>query len=922
MSAGIGALYIFEDELKLVSSFAFNKRANLSNRYSLGEGTVGQVGLERSPILLTHLKANERLIVTGTTEVLPINTYTFPLMAEDQLIAVIELAGLEEFTELQIGFLRQSSEQLAVSIRSVQQKVRTEELLRTSQRMQQELEVRQLELKSSNEELEAQTVALKESEDQLRKQQDELQGSNAVLEAQKLKLQESTREVEIKAEQIERQSRYKSEFLANMSHELRTPLNSLLILSEILMGNKESNLTAKQVGYSSSIHDAGNQLLMLIDDILDMSKVEAGVLELQLERYPIDIIPDFINANFRHQVDKKGIYLKVSMDRDVGEFIVTDDRRLMQIMKNLISNAVKFTEKGGITVSVRPVNKSSRNMIAIAVADTGIGIPDDKRDIVFQAFQQVDGSVSRKYGGTGLGLSISQKLAELLGGEVTLDTEIGKGSTFTLTIPVDSELGAGTITNQLDDEHQKSVNFVRSAATKVNVDKSDRSVGLSASEVVASDIKATEKNAPNVKIFKDELMGMTELSCESKTRRGGSLLIVEDDIDFALVLADAAHSCGFDAVIAGNGEEAILLAKELLPAAITLDIRLPDMDGWEVLKALRLDTDLRYTPVHIMSVLEKPNEIQGGFSTYTQKPVTEKEIYEVFDCIDTSTIDAPKLLIIDDVDKSRKILKDIIENSDCSVTVDIAETGAIGLNKIKSGEYSCLVLNLDMADIPGEELLSTIQHDGFMQSLRILTYSDRVIGEDELRNLHLYTDDVIDSSSSSQGRLLEDVDQFLVKVENKLNEASVSLEEESLLDESLLIGKKILVVDDDAKNLLSMSALLEQYQVLVITASNGQEGLDIVRETEDIDIILMDIMMPVMDGYEAIRRLRKLDKRKDIPVIAVTAKAMKEDKELFLKAGATDYITKPLKVRELISLLLIWLNASKLRKESKDVALN
>jgi CheY-like chemotaxis protein/CHASE3 domain sensor protein len=865
MNAQIGALYLLEDDhLALAGTFAYDAGKE-KRRIKLGEGLAGQAAAERRMISITDVPGDYMKINSGLGKTFPKNILLFPFQYTGKLKGVIEMGSLKAFTELDKMLLQIIAENLGIVFNSSQSRMKLKELLEETQAQSEELQSQQEELRQLNEELE-------EHAQNLRQQQEELQMTNEELEEQTRSLELKNKEVELarydieqKTKQLEISSRYKSEFLANMSHELRTPLNSLLILSKELSDNKLGNLNSDQVESSEIIYNSGQDLLILINEVLDLSKIEAGKMEINTERINIKTFIDSVLRDFRAQAEHKKLKLTATYEQGVPDAMVTDPQRLSQILKNLLSNALKFTEKGSVTLTV---GKHDDKTIRMDVTDTGIGIPDEKQIIVFEAFQQVDGGTSRKYGGTGLGLSISRELAKLLDAEIRLKSKAGEGSTFSLYLPME-------IATKTEKGHNK----------------------------------AQEQTPQPQRIKANQFINYPAAPDDRKTIRPDDkvVLIIEDDLNFAGVLMKQASQKGFKCLSAATGEDGLILAEQFNPHAIILDIDLPGIDGHSVLSALKSRPSLRHIPVHIMSVNERTIEpIKEGAIEYLMKPVTRNDLEEAFNRIENFVNRKMKnLLIIEDDDNARIAMRKLIGNGD--VKCYEAATGEEALKLYKEIYFDCIVLDIGLPDVTGFELIYKLE------KLRdhlppIIIYTGKELTREENMELQKYTESIIIKGVKSEERLLDETALFLHRTISNLPESKQTIINRLYDKEAAFQGKKILLVDDDMRNIFALSKVLKERNMEVIKADNGVSALEMLDKHPDADIVLMDIMMPEMDGYEAMRRIRAQERFRHLPVIALTAKAMKDDKQKCIDAGANDYITKPVDVERLLALMRVWLS--------------
>lgn len=916
LKAQIGAVYLNDgnNTLKLVGSYAYRKRKNLSNKFKFGEGLVGQAALEKRRILITNVPDDYVKIQSGLGEKAPRNLVVAPFLNDGEVKGVIELGSFEEFSDIQLQFLDQIAENIAISVHSSESRTQMKELLEKTQQQSQELQAQQEELRQTNEELEGQTEELKESQAKLEAQQEELRQNNEelehqakMLEKQKLDinkkntdLQKAQKELEEKARNLEQASKYKSEFLANMSHELRTPLNSLLILSKLLSDNKAGNLTDKQVEFAKTIHSAGTDLLNLINDILDLSKVEAGKMLVQIESINVRNLAANFERNFKHLAKQKGLEFITSVTDDIPAEIRTDRQRVEQIVRNLLSNAFKFTEKGQVSLRIfRPggdISFSNANLdpnqaVAIAVSDTGIGISKKKLTSIFGAFHQADGSTSRRFGGTGLGLSISRELSKLIGGELCVDSEEGSGSTFTLYLPVNFESGKNA-----------------------HGDAAARPVSLKSKPVN----QTTRKNRTKTSLKKKKAANRTETDSEGDGHGDAvndlsysdkTMLIIEDDFKFAKILMDLTQLRGFKCLHADTGEKGVQLANKHLPSAIMTDIGLPGMDGWAVMQKLKDNHKTRHIPVYFMSASNKTMQaMRMGAIGFLAKPVNMDDLEKAFDRIEeTLSKTVKQLLVVEDDEIQQKSILELIGNGDVETTA--VSMGAEALNQLKSKNFDCMILDLGLSDMTGFELLEKIKEENSIRRLPIIVYTGKELTREEEHKLRSYAKSIIIKGVKSPERLLDEVSLFLHRNEGNLQEKQAKMLRNIPGKEVSLKNKKVLVVDDDMRNVFALTNILEDNGMQIVIGKNGVEGLAKLDKNPDTDLVLMDIMMPEMDGFEAMTEIRKKQKFQKLPIIALTAKAMKGDKNKCIDAGANDYLAKPIDSDKLLSLMRVWLHA-------------
>jgi HAMP domain-containing protein/CheY-like chemotaxis protein/signal transduction histidine kinase len=948
VSAHHGAFYIMEDDnntpvLKLIASYAYKERKHLGNRFYLGEGLVGQAALEKKPILLTNVPDDYIRISSGLGEAPPRNVIVLPVLFEGEVKAVIELASFLPFSQIHQLFLDQLAETVGVVINMISANMRTAELLEQSQSLtlelqsqSEELRKQQEELKRSNAELEAQATTLRTSEELLKDQQEELQQVNEELEEKASLLAEQNRKVESKnaeveaarlaleekAEQLALSSKYKSEFLANMSHELRTPLNSLLILARLLSENKDGNLTPKQVEFAQTILTSGSDLLNLINDVLDLSKVEAGKMDVNPSDVRLSEVKEFVDRSFGAVAEQKGLAFRVEVNADVPQTIYTDGGRLQQILKNLLSNSFKFTESGEVSLTVRRAEKGRRfqnpaldaaaEVLAFAVTDTGIGIPKEKQRLIFEAFQQADGTTSRKYGGTGLGLSISREIARLLGGEIRVESTENQGSTFTLFLPT-------RYIPRQDGPDRDPYNPVDRTEVSGGSEPQFTSPSGGGGGGSRAPARAPARRDQRRKPTGDALQYRPERRAVSQTvidddrdhieEGDRSVLIIENDQNFAKVLLDMARDKGYKGVVELDGEAGLKAAREVRPDAITLDIDMPGMDGLEVLDRLKRDPETRHVPVHIISGVEQKREgLKAGAIAYLEKPVSKEALDAAFARISSFIDTVPKtLLVVEDNEVQRQSIEELIAHDDVEITA--VGSASEALDKLHEKHFDCMVLDLGLrtGEMSGFDLLEKVKSDPENHDLPIIIYTGKELSREDETKIKKYAETIIVKDVKSPERLLDETALFLHRVEAKLPEQKRKMLEHLHDADSVVAGKKILVVDDDVRNIFSLTSVLEDHGMVVRFAENGKQAIDQLKADPEIDAVLMDIMMPEMDGYETTKAIRAMDQFKALPIIALTAKAMKGDREKCIAAGASDYITKPVDTEQLLSLLRVWL---------------
>lgn len=954
LEANVGTLFIQRTEnlYGMAASYAHTYRENYKHEFSVGEGLIGQVILEKKPIV-SKVPKNYAPIASSIGEAIPESVLIFPLIHSDVVMGVLELGAFHIFPRKAIEFLEQAGPAVALALHAAQRRAEVNRLLLETQQQakilaeQQEklqetnaaleertelLEKQSLELKEQREELEQTNTELEERTEllekqsiELRKQREELERTNVeleerteLLEKQKreidqknAELERARQELEKKAEDLALASKYKSEFLANMSHELRTPLNSLLILSRLLMENKEGNLTEKQVGFAKTIHNAGSDLLNLINDILDLSKVEAGKLQFDISDVYIDEICNAMERIFKPIAADKGISFEVKKEAGIPASIRTDGLRIQQVIKNLLSNAFKFTHEGSVTLRVYPPSPAENPppyaAVAFAVIDTGIGIPKDKFELIFQAFQQADGTTSRKYGGTGLGLSISRELALHLGGDIRLESEVGKGSTFTLYLPKVAELSSEGLKRAASQAQktQETKTMVPPAVLTKPAEPSPAILAASHAQIPPPAVVAP----PPVESKPEKKENLISISDDrdhfDSTKK--SLLIIEDDPKFAQVLIDLAHEKGWQCLAAPDGVRGLELAEKYQPSGIILDIMLPGMDGWSVMQRLKDSPKTRHIPVHFMSALEQDyHALQMGAIGYLTKPVSVEQIDEALKRIEHILArSVKKLLIIEDNLEEAKSIVHLLASNDVQTT--IAESGKKAIAKINQETFDCIILDIGLADMSGFEILETLRKTHRDTHIPVIIHTGRDLTEEEETRLHQYAESIIIKGAHSPERLLDETTLFLHLVESKLPEEQRRMIKRAHDQEATLAGKKILIVDDDMRNAFSLASAFEDVHIEPLMAANGKKALEILEANPNIDLVLMDVMMPEMDGYETTRRIRQNPRFKKLPIIALTAKAMKGDREKCIEAGANDYLPKPVDLDRLFSVLRVWL---------------
>ena len=903
MDAVAGAIFLRQGEsYELVGSYAYTLRKSPNLRFKPGEGLVGQAVLEKQMLILAPVPSGYMTIQSATTHIVPQQIAAIPFFYDEQVLGVIELASLRGFSDEQVEFMQDNMESVGLAFGTAQAREQVDRLLVQSRQQAQELQAREEALQKANLELYRQAEDLRVSQEKLQENQVRLETANAELEEKTDALQQgrtllnqqnrnlriAQEELEIKAEELSQASRYKSEFLANMSHELRTPLNSLLILARILTNNDQGNLTEEQVKSAQVIYNSGNDLLDLINDILDLSKIEAGRMEFHFQSMLLTDLVDKMKVQFDPIAEEKNISFEISIADDLPESIETDPLRLQQVIKNLLSNAFKFTEEGSVTLALNDPPTSIQmaeyglsldNTIAIQIIDTGIGIPHEKQAMIFDAFQQAEGSTTRRYGGTGLGLAIVREMIANLGGGVMVESQSGEGSTFTVFHPIVQK----TVSIKDDLAEKQFLSDVQSVQSK-----EISSVGTGISNLTET--------------------ALTPQPGRSSTSSGNPvLLIVEDDPKFAGILEDIAREKGFHCLMAETGESGMELAIEHRPQAIILDLNLPGISGWDVLDGLKQDSELQHIPVHIMSAEDKSIEaFQRGVIGFLTKPISLESLNKALQEIKTFiSREVKSLLIVDDDDNVRYSLTELLAGTNVEITE--ARLGKSALEHLQSHKVDCMILDLNLPDMTGFVLLEQMHLDEKILRCPVIVYTGRELSEEENRQLTHYADSVIVKGVKSPERLLDETALFLHQVIADLPANQQQDIQKLYRQDDVLWNKKILIVDDDMRNSFALSKLLDERGVRVEIAPNGQKALQTLEANSDIDLVLMDMMMPVMDGLEATRQIRQLPQFKDLPILALTAKAMKGDREQCLAAGANDYLSKPIDPERLFSMLRVWL---------------
>ncbi|MFZ6649268.1 response regulator [Undibacterium sp. TJN25] len=877
----VGALYVRDVDggLRRIAAYGFSKESEQADQaFYHNEGLVGQAASARRMIRLTDIPENYLKVASGLGSGKPLQVALVPIENDGKVNGILELGFMGKLADRELEFLQLVSASIGAAVEAAQYRQRLQDLLAETQQLNEELQVQQEELRTANEELEEQSRALEESQANLENQKAELEQNNEQLASQALMLDqknaalnEAQTQLEARAEDLQRASRYKSEFLANMSHELRTPLNSSLILAKLLSDNQHGNLNEEQVKFAQTIYSAGNDLLNLINDILDISKVEAGKLELVPENLQLSRLAESLKATFAPLAAQKKLNFSMDIAPAAPKTLFTDQQRLQQILKNLLSNAIKFTDNGEIGMDVA-LQEDGR--LSFAVKDSGIGIRQDQQDVIFEAFQQADGTTSRRYGGTGLGLSISRDLARLLGGEIRVSSVPGKGSTFTLFLPV-----------QWSAVTEPEAPVASPAATAIALPVPEPAAYAAAP-------------APSLP-FEDDR--------QTVRGDGRSVLVIEDETAFASILYELAHELKYRCLVAQGAEEGLQMAAQFLPDAILLDMVLPDRSGLDVLQQLKANPRTRHIPVHVVSATDR-NEaaLHLGAIGYATKPTTREQLKNVFLKLeDKLTQKVKRILLVEDDARQRDSVMQLISDPDIEITA--VALGEEALAMLRTTTFDCMIIDLKLPDIQGNELLQRMSSEDICSFPPVIVYTGRNLTREEEHDLLKYSRSIIIKGARSPERLLDEVTLFLHKVESEL-----SVERQGMLKtvrsrDRLFEGRRILLVDDDVRNIFALSNALEQKGVTVEIGRNGFEAISQLDALPDIDLVLMDVMMPGMDGLEATRQIRKDPRFQKLPIIAITAKAMKDDQEQCMKAGASDYLAKPIDLDRLYSLLRVWM---------------
>ncbi len=887
-----GSMYIFDEGiLKLTASFGLEE--NMKKYFEPGEGMVGQVFTSENMQIYTDLSEYNFTVSFASARIKLNGIILIPVFADNHCIGIIELGTTSEFREHVISYLEECSRNIGIALGAAKGREKEQQLMEETQAQSEELQVQHSELENLNTELVAQTQKLQASEEELKVQQEELMQANAELEERSRLLEEKNHmiaernnEIQKKVEELALSTKYKSEFLANMSHELRTPLNSILLLSRLMAENPEENMNEDQIESAKVIQSSGSSLLTLIDEILDLAKIESGKMTLEYQDVMIEDILKDLRSLFSPVIQEKKLQFNIKVEDGIRKSLETDRLRVDQVLRNLLSNAIKFTDQGSISIHVKK-DAGRPDFMVFSVKDTGIGIAEDKQKIIFEAFQQADGSTRRKFGGTGLGLSISREIARLLGGELVLTSTVNEGSEFSLIIPVHAVAEVAPA-----ETDQNLVEIIREDVEEIQNILDDKN--NEASEWIS-----------NLKIPEEVEDDRNNISRDDKV-----ILIIEDDTNFAKALLKYARLQKYKGIVVVRGDHGLPAALRYRPHAILLDVQLPVKDGWEIMDELKSHQDTRHIPVHMMSVLHvKQESLMKGAIDFINKPMALDQMTDVFKTIEDALKKSPqKVLIVEENARHASALSYFLGNFNISLTVESTVEDSVAA--LRKGHVDCVILDVGTAKGGGYEIIESIKSYEGLENLPIIIFTQRNLSKAEELKIRQYADSIVVKTAHSYQRILDEVGLFLHLVEEKNNspEAVRSKTLGSLTE--VLSGKKILITDDDVRNIFSLTKALEKYKVEVVVAMDGKHALQQMKEHPDIDVVLMDMMMPEMDGYESIRQIRKMPKYARLPIIAVTAKSMIGEREKCITAGASDYISKPVDIDQLLSLLRVWLYES------------
>ncbi|SMP32785.1 response regulator [Chryseobacterium profundimaris] len=884
-----GSIYLY-DEGMLKLKAAFGLENNMKRIFEPGEGMVGQTFISEKTQVYNNLHEDDFVVTFASSTIKIYGIVLLPVFADGNVIGVLELGSTNNFDESRIDYFIECTRNIGVALNAAKSREKEQQLLEETQAQSEELQVQHSELENLNTELEAQTQKLQASEEELKVQQEELMQANAELEERSRLLEEKNHliaernsEIQKKVEELALSTKYKSEFLANMSHELRTPLNSILLLSRLMTENPEENLNEDQIESAKVIQSSGSSLLTLIDEILDLAKIESGKMTLEYQDVVIDDIVKDLKGLFNPVFQEKKLEFNVQVDDELNGTIETDRLRVDQVLRNLLSNALKFTTQGSINLHIKK-DKKKKDFIVFSVKDTGIGIAEDKQKIIFEAFQQADGSTKRKFGGTGLGLSISREIARLLGGELTLESKVNEGSEFCLNIP----LKAVTEIEHIDTD-QDLVEIIREDVVEI--------------KNILDDGEEEYYNTINsLEIPEDVADDRESIQDGDKV-----ILIIEDDTNFAKALLKYARMQNYKAVVAVRGDHGVSAALKYRPQAILLDVQLPVKDGWQVMDELKSNSKTKHIPVHMMSVLHvKKESLMKGAIDFINKPVALDQMTEVFRKIEEVLSQSPqKVLIVEENAKHASALSYFLSNFNISLSVQTNVEDSV--KALTTDHVDCVILDIGSAKGDEYQIVESIKSYEGLENLPIIIFTERNLSKSEELKIKQYADSIVVKTAHSYQRILDEVGLFLHLVEEKNNSLETVRNKTLGSLTEVLSGKKILITDDDVRNIFSLTKALEKYKVEVVVAMDGKHALQQIKEHPDVDVILMDMMMPEMDGYESIKQIRKMPMYTRLPIIAITAKSMIGEREKCITAGASDYISKPVDIDQLLSLLRVWL---------------
>lgn len=884
-----GSIYLYDEGLLKLKA-ALGLENNMKKFFEPGEGMVGQTFISEKTQVYNNLHEDDFVVTFASSTIKIYGILLLPVFADGNIIGVLELGSTNNFDESRIDYFIECTRNIGVALNAAKSREKEQQLLEETQAQSEELQVQHSELENLNTELEAQTQKLQASEEELRVQQEELMQANAELEERSRLLEEKNHliaernsEIQKKVEELALSTKYKSEFLANMSHELRTPLNSILLLSRLMAENPEENLNEDQIESAKVIQSSGSSLLTLIDEILDLAKIESGKMTLEYQDVAIDDIVKDLKNLFNPVFQEKRLQFNVQIDKELEDSIETDRLRVDQVLRNLLSNALKFTTEGSIDLHISKHQKK-KDFIIFSVKDTGIGIAEDKQKIIFEAFQQADGSTRRKFGGTGLGLSISREIARLLGGELTLESKINEGSEFSLVIPV------------------KAVSEIEHIETDQDLVEIIREDVVEIKNILDDGEEEYYNTINTLEIPEDVADDRESIQDGDKV-----ILIIEDDTNFAKALLKYARMQNYKAVVAVRGDHGVSAALKYRPQAILLDVQLPVKDGWQVMDELKSNPETKHIPVHMMSVLHvKKESLMKGAIDFINKPVALDQMTEVFRKIEEVLSKSPqKVLIVEENAKHASALSYFLGNFNISLSVQ--NTVEDSVRALTTDHVDCVILDIGSLKGDAYQIIESIKSYEGLENLPIIIFTERNLSKSEELKIKQYADSIVVKTAHSYQRILDEVGLFLHLVEEKNNSLETVRSKTLGSLTEVLSGKKILITDDDVRNIFSLTKALEKYKVEVVVAMDGKHALQQIKEHPDVDVILMDMMMPEMDGYETIKQIRKMPMFTRLPIIAITAKSMIGEREKCITAGASDYISKPVDIDQLLSLLRVWL---------------